>query len=413
MKEKLIEKIIDSKKNIIVDGEIISGKTKSVLIPAVGKMIENKESLFILDSKEEYMNSYYDKLSSENYNIIVINLRNMNKSENWNPFQYPFDLYKMGNKDKAQEYLEKIGNIIFSSKEDQDPFWSMSASDLFVGIVFALFEDATENNDERSITFSSIVDFFNKSMSEHFLKEYFDKKDHSKQSYIYASPIVYAPRDTRGSILAVAKQKVRLYASRESFIYLSGMTSFDIEKIGNVPTAVIFITRDENKNLNPFASMFIEQLYGILVSKHLESKFNFILDNFDDLIDFNELDTMFSSCISRNVKFYLATRSLKQIMKNYNCIISLCDIVYVRNDDIELTINNNKEVFKKTFDNFDVNNDQVKYPELNKNIPDSYIIEVPSQDKYSSKLNNSQINELIKKIDDKIKMLENQGKDNK
>ena len=32
----------------------------------------------------------------------------MDKSEGWNPLEYPYNLFKNGEQDKAQEYLEKI-----------------------------------------------------------------------------------------------------------------------------------------------------------------------------------------------------------------------------------------------------------------------------------------------------------------
>jgi len=76
-------------------------------------MINKKEGLFILDSKEEYLNYYYDKLKEKNYNIILINMRDLDKNEGWNPLEHAYSLYKKGDRDAAQECLEKIGRTLF------------------------------------------------------------------------------------------------------------------------------------------------------------------------------------------------------------------------------------------------------------------------------------------------------------
>ena len=103
----MIEKIVNNK-NILVSGEIASGKTRNVLFPVVDELINNKESMFIVDSKEEYVNNYYNKLKDNGYNVHLVDLRNIKNSESWNPLLYPYQLYKEGNRDLALETLDKI-----------------------------------------------------------------------------------------------------------------------------------------------------------------------------------------------------------------------------------------------------------------------------------------------------------------
>ena len=68
----MIDKIYNFNRNLIVDGKLSAGKTTNVMFPLVEKMIDNSESLFILDSKEEYLNKYYNTLKSNGYNVIII-----------------------------------------------------------------------------------------------------------------------------------------------------------------------------------------------------------------------------------------------------------------------------------------------------------------------------------------------------
>ena len=77
MKNEILEKVLNAHKNLIITGDVASGKTTNVLFPIVDNAINKKESLFILDSREEYINKYYDKLKENNYNIVILNLRDM------------------------------------------------------------------------------------------------------------------------------------------------------------------------------------------------------------------------------------------------------------------------------------------------------------------------------------------------
>ena len=110
MRKEIIDKIYNSNKNLIVNGDISSGKTTNVMFPLVEEVIENSESLFIIDSKEEYLNKYYENLKENNYNIIILNLRDMVKSEGWNPLEYPYKLYKNGNVDESLDYINNVYN---------------------------------------------------------------------------------------------------------------------------------------------------------------------------------------------------------------------------------------------------------------------------------------------------------------
>ena len=95
MKEELLKNLNESRKNLIIEGDIVSGKTTNVLFPIVENMIEQKQSIFILDAKEEYINNYYQELKQNDYNIITVNLRAPYNSDGWNPIEYPYFLYLM------------------------------------------------------------------------------------------------------------------------------------------------------------------------------------------------------------------------------------------------------------------------------------------------------------------------------
>ena len=101
MKKEILEKLFNRQQNLIIEGNVSSGKTTNVLFPMVDKIIEKKENLLILDAKEEYLHQYQEKLKANGYQTIILNLREPDKSEGWNPLWYPYLLYQAGKKDKA------------------------------------------------------------------------------------------------------------------------------------------------------------------------------------------------------------------------------------------------------------------------------------------------------------------------
>ena len=59
MKREILENLFEANKNIIINGEIAVGKTENVSFALVDKMLNQNESIVIVDSKEEYIKKYY------------------------------------------------------------------------------------------------------------------------------------------------------------------------------------------------------------------------------------------------------------------------------------------------------------------------------------------------------------------
>jgi len=413
MKKEILEKVLNSPKNLIVEGDIQSGKTANVLFPIVDDIIEKQESFLVLDAKEEYIHQYSQKLKDKNYQVITINLRDMNKSDGWNPLAYPYFLYQNGEKDKAQEYLEQIGKVIFSESHEQDPFWSQCSTDLFVGTTLGLFEDGRE----AEIHFNSVYHMFEgldkKLAAKDYLTAYFDLKGKTSKPYIFASTTILAPKDTKGSILSVARQKLRRYVSLDSFSSLMNKNTFDYESILNQPTAIIFITRDENTEFNGFATMFIEQFYSILVGRHLNNQFHFVMDYFDTIDYCPDLVDMLSSCRARNVRVYLATRSLKRLNDLYgDYLFKLCDLISIGSRDLRIVLQDMEQIIEKEFERVEVTPSAVQYPTLvQANIQLFDIENAVHSNKKASLLKETtfksfEVDDYIHKIDEKIAELE-------
>lgn len=107
--KEIIEEIYKNGRNIIIDGDQGVGKSTAAIYPLVENIIAKKENFLIIDSKEEYLNRYYNRLRGNGYNINIINLKDMDHSNSFNPLKLPYELYKTG---KIEESIALTENYL-------------------------------------------------------------------------------------------------------------------------------------------------------------------------------------------------------------------------------------------------------------------------------------------------------------
>ena len=91
---------------IFIQGGAGSGKTQAVVFPLVQVLAKKGESMIITDPKGEIYEQTGTMLRERGYNIIILNFRDPQKGNAWNPMALPYRLHKEGNMDKAVELLD-------------------------------------------------------------------------------------------------------------------------------------------------------------------------------------------------------------------------------------------------------------------------------------------------------------------
>ncbi|MDD3895979.1 MAG: type IV secretory system conjugative DNA transfer family protein [Bacilli bacterium] len=307
----------------IVIGATASGKTTAVVDPLVQSLAKAGESMILTDPKGELYRNHSEMLKSKGYNIIVLNFRNPSLGNAWNPLTLPYKLYKAGNTDKATELLDDVAlNILRGAKTD-DPFWESSAADYFSGLSLGLFEDATEKEIHlNSISYMSTVGE-EKFATSDYIKEYFLLKGESSSPYVFASNTINAPNETKGGILSVFRQKIRLFSSREQLSEMLSYSDFDIREIGTNKTAVFMIIHDEKTTYHALATIFIKQCYETLIDVAQENggklpfRTNFILDEFANMPPLKDVTAMVTAARSRKIRFTFIIQNFAQLNDVY------------------------------------------------------------------------------------------------
>ena len=302
----------DGESHNLVIGSTGTGKTQCIIHPLVKILAKKGESMVITDPKGEIYRESASLLKERGYKIVILNFREPQRGNTWNPLALPYSLYRNGNSDKAMELLDDLAaNILYEEGGSKDPFWEKTAADYFSGLTLGLFEDAKpEEVNINSVSLMTTQGEEKYGPRSTYIKEYFNDKDPAGAAYTCASGTVYAPEETKGSIISTMKQKIRLFASRENLSEMLASSDFNMEAIGKEKTAVFMIIQDEKKTYHALATIFIKQVYESLIDTaqnspkgELPVRTNFILDEFQNMPPLKDVTTMITAARSRLIRF--------------------------------------------------------------------------------------------------------------
>ena len=347
--------VVDPKDtHTIVYGATGSLKSRSVVMPTIRILGVAGESMIVNDSKGELYAKLARELEKQGYNIIVINLRDSTLGNSWNPLYLPFKFYIEGNMDNAAEFTNDIANTLMKGLDasQTDPFWDNSSADVFVGLTMLLFKYVKEHNlDQSVVNIGNIIELrrliFSNSVSPQKSPLWiYGKSDDMILHHL--SGAIYAPNDTRSSILSVFDQKMGSFTIKGSLLDMISYNDIDIAKISEQKSAVFLITPDEKTTYHRLVTIFIKQSYEYLIytaqlnnSNTVANRINYILDEFSSLPAISDMPTMISAARSRDIRFLLVVQSKHSLKKMYgmeaDTIISNCgNWIFLTSREIEL-----------------------------------------------------------------------------
>lgn len=316
--------------NLIIGKKGI-GKTTGLMFKEIKELISNNENLLIVDNKEEYYKTYAEELKNKGYNVCVINFKNPNNSNGFNPLYMPYKLYKEGNKDTAIKIVSNFSKSIMHKQDAMDPFWTDSAASYLTGLILTLFKEGKE----EAINLGSIQVMISKIENDiEKFREYINKLDLVSPEYIYLSTVVNAPNETRGGIVSVLKMELTKYISAENLLNMLSIN--DVDLTIDEKTAIFVIG---NEDYNKLTNMVISEVINS------NNKFTYILDNFDSLNKIIELGDL----LEEDNKVFIISRNIDSIKEKYG--------KYIEDKFDEVKIIENEENLEK-IGNYD------KYPTL-------------------------------------------------
>ena len=329
--------IKDDEAHTMIIGSTGSGKTQTITLPQLRLAIKANESIIVHDVKGEIYNILSGELKKQNYNTIVINLDDPTLGNNYNPLSLPYKLYKSGKKDEAVELLESVGNYFCCNEVfdvNVDPFWDNSAISLFIGLSLYLFDNA--NEDEINIkSLLNLVSNIDK------LTEKVKQLDKTSPIYVILSTVIFAPADTKGSILSVFAQRMGLFASREVLLTMLSSSDFDMMNIQKDKTAVFIMSNNKLTSRRLLPMIIEECYYGATITNDKTRRLNIIIDDFEILVPFKDFNNILSLARGNNIKFSIYIKSILELRNVYGkeraeiLKMSFGNIIYLMSTDIE------------------------------------------------------------------------------
>jgi type IV secretion system protein VirD4 len=302
-----------------------SGKTQAFMFPLIKILGRAGESMIVTDPKGELYEACGNLLKEKGYKLILVNFRDPREGAAWNPFSYPYRIYKEGNADKANELLQDLAsNILIDPNNKAEPFWEQTASNFFTGLSLGLFDDAPESEiNINSINMMAEVGE-DRVGSSTYIKEYSKSKGELSPAYIAAASCINAPSDTRGGIMSTFRTKTRIFSSQAALSEMLSYSDFDIRDIGKEKTAVFLKVHDEKTTYHALATIFVKQVYEALIAVaqtcpklKLPYRTNFVLDEFANMPALKDVETMITASRSRNIRFTFVIQNFSQLNKVY------------------------------------------------------------------------------------------------
>lgn len=383
-----------------------------------------KPSMVITDPKGELFNLHSEKLRKRGYRIIVFDLADPFRSTRWNPMDRAYMLHKRAKnirsevrvhrgdrpenypnirkfggvtygdewyefqnvafadkntlektlKSKAQalnneaeEDLKDIATALCPVKDLNQPRWEEGARGLVYGVMLAMLEDS--DNPELGMTREKF-NFFNVSQicntkdndfnnPQRTLIEYFQGRDILSHAVQSASEVINNTEKTRTNYMGIVSGFMTVFAD-SGICYATSVNEMDLSNFDNQSTALFIKIPDEKQTRHAIATVFITQLYKILVEiarqkgvkanddtkARLDHPTYFLLDEFANMPKIEDFEKKISIGRSRKIFFCLVLQAYSQLTNLYGQQAS--DIIK-DNCNMHVFIASNDSETKKAF----------------------------------------------------------------
>lgn len=409
----------------LVIGTTGSGKTTQFVDPTMQILSESKAKpcIVVTDPKGEIYDNHSQKLRKNGYRVLVFDLKEPFQSSRWNPLTrayelneracnlnkevvvhhnddprdfglkctsdtyysewYEFDGFAFADvkllqnhqsavKQRLQtdafEDLKDIAAVLCPIQSNNDPIWERGAKDLIQGTLLAMLEDS--ENPELGMT-KEKFNFFNLSKILNLkdndaynplksLTEYFQGRDPLSKAVQLANQVITNADKTTKSYMGIVTDRMGLF-SDTGICFATSINEMDLKTFADQPTALFIKIPDEKQTRHPIATMFVSQLYKVLVDiankrgGALPRDVYFLLDEFANMPKIEGFDTIITVARSRRIYFILCLQSYVQLTTKYGqetaaTVKDNCNIhVFIASND-----NNTLEEFSKKCGNISV-----------------------------------------------------------
>lgn len=319
--------VIDEDTRTLIIADSGAGKSRRIIRPMMYSIAKAKYSMVVHDAKGELVKANYRLLQEMGYTIKVINFRETQRGNRYNPLYYPAKLYQEGKKSKAIDMFFNFAVSLYEPvQSEKDPFWTNTSINYFTGLCILACELMPLKDISLDNIYQLHVEGNRRFGGSTIMKTFFElKKSYDTSLWRLMEATIDAPIDTRASILSVMTQVLsRLVINDEVMDLLSGPMDWEYEDLGKKPVAVFLVTKDEDTMYNSIISSIVQQIYVGLVD-YADTKCNgilpqrveFVMDEFGNMAKLQDINEKITASRSRNIRWHLVIQSLEQLSLKY------------------------------------------------------------------------------------------------
>lgn len=299
-------------------------------------LMQANTSFVVLDPKGENLRDTGNLLIEMGYEIIVLDLINMEKSHCYNPFVYL----------KNDNDVQKLVTNLFKAttpkgSQSNDPFWDTAASMLLLALIFYLKYEAPPEEQNFSMVMEMLRAGEVREDDDSYqspLDELFERLEMRKPDHI---AVKYYKDYHSGSAKTLKSIQITLAARLEKFNLssLASLTSRDelnLTSLGEKKVALFALIPDNDTSYNFLVSILYTQLFQqlfYLADHHYGGRLpvhvHFLMDEFANVSLPDDFDKILSVMRSREVSVSIILQNLAQLKalfeKQWESIVGNCD----------------------------------------------------------------------------------------
>lgn len=307
-------------KNIAVVGSSGTGKSRAIIRNALFQMIKNEESVILTDPKGELYSDTAHLFETCGYEVRVINLVDIEKSDGWNPIK------EVISDDKKATILAKSLIINTSTGKGGDDFWDNVAENLLKGLILLVALDKNLTNEDKNL--AEVYRLITMENENEFclMLERIPDKHPAKQAF---NTYLTSTESVRMSTRSGLATRLSILQDEEVKEFFSS-ADISLSRPAEKKCVYYVVTSDNDMTKNMITALFFTCLMRGVLS-YADSRddmkcivpVNFVLDEFNNVgklgisADGSDFSRFISTCRSRNIKVIFAVQGIGQLQNRY------------------------------------------------------------------------------------------------
>lgn len=330
------------------------------------------ESFFVNDPKRELYSLYKIYLEKKGYNVILLDLRNNDQGDCWNPITIVIKALKEGNKELADMYANDIATALCPESRMSEKIWTDGERAVIAAVILAVAGADCDDSMKNLYSCYQILLTLGQAKDDDSvpLNDYMNSLPIGDIARSAFGPAALATDRTRMSFFVSAAATLHLFSNLK-VAKQTARSTFDNSKFSNEKTAVFLVVPDEKLNMNGLGSLFIDECYRVLVMQanktfgSLYRRFHFFIDEFSNLNEISGFSQKLTISRGRNCIWHLYVQDYSMIEKTYgkevlNTIKANCNLtIYISTQSYETAEDISKRIGNKTIETQSVSHNNV------------------------------------------------------